>query len=313
MMIKKQVKTEKWGNCLALINDKAELIVSLDFGPRVLSYKLKEGKNVFFEDPERTVYFDDPSIGEYYKDRDTWYNYGGHRLWINPERMPQTFHPDTDPVSFELTEQGAIVYQKRQVPNELELSMEFELDEKESKVSVTHRVKNTGNQGKEFAIWCISPMAPGGVLIVPMGELQDGASPNRSFATWSYTDLTDDRLYLGKEYITLIQEPGNTYNPVNLGFNNPLGRAGYLNGKDLFINEFEYLENGCYPDRGSAFETYSDENFIEVESLGEIKVVLPGETVEHREVWTLVKTTEAFAPRNEETMKKFVEKYMKQE
>ena len=310
-MIKKNVvSTEKWGECLEITNDKAQLLLSLDFGPRGLLYKLKEGENVFFEDPERTVYFDDPSIGEYYKDRNIWYNFGGHRLWINPEKMPQTFHPDTDKVAYQLTDKGAIVHQMRQIPNELELSIEFIMDEVEAKLQVIHRVKNTADIANEFAIWCISPMAPGGMLIVPMGELEDGAAPNRSFATWPYTDLTDSRLYIGKNFLTLLQEPGNTYNPVNLGYNNPLGVAGYLNNGTLFIDRFDSKDGGNYPDRGSAFETYSDENFMEVESLGELKVVQPGETVEHIENWELVKADDAFEPRDEETLQAFAEKYM---
>lgn len=97
---------------------------------------------------------------------------------------------------------------------------------------------------------------------------------------------------------------------MNLGYNNPLGMAGYLNNGTLFINRFDSLPEGNYPDKGSAFETYSDENFMEVESLGELTEVQPEETVTHIEEWTLVETSETFGARDEEEMKAFAEKYM---
>ena len=49
MIVKEKIESRKWGNCLKLVNDYIELIVSLDFGPRILSYRLHGKENVFFE------------------------------------------------------------------------------------------------------------------------------------------------------------------------------------------------------------------------------------------------------------------------
>ena len=152
-------------------------------------------------------------------------------------------------------------------------------------------------------------MAPGGLELIPMGTLEDGALPNRVLSTWPYTDLTDSRLYIGKEFITLKQEPGNTYNPVNLGYNNLLGTVGYLNSGTLFINRFHVNPNGIYSDGGAACETFSNEFFLEVESLGELKDVAAGETVEHTEEWELFGTEEKLQPRDEESLRIFFRKH----
>lgn len=309
MIVKEKIESRKWGNCLKLVNDYTELIVSLDFGPRILSYRLHGKENVFFEDPERMIFADDKEIGDYYQNNTVWYNYGGHRLWINPEKMPETYHPDTEPVDYKETEQGAVFIQKEQVPNHLGLEIEIILEEDSSKIKVIHRVTNTGDVVKRFAIWCISPMAPGGLELIPMGTLEDGALPNRVLSTWPYTDLTDSRLYIGKEFITLKQEPGNTYNPVNLGYNNLLGTVGYLNSGTLFINRFHVNPNGIYSDGGAACETFSNEFFLEVESLGELKDVAAGETVEHTEEWELFGTEEKLQPRDEESLRIFFRKH----
>lgn len=309
-MIKKEIITsDKWGRCLKLANDFVELIVSLDFGPRILSFRLHEKENVFFEDPEKTIFVDDKEIADYYQDRDIWYNYGGHRLWINPEKLPQTYHPDTDAVDYRETESGAVFTQKEQLPNHLQLAIEIALEPKSSRVKVIHRVTNTGDVAKKFAIWCISPMAPGGTAIIPMGAIADGALPNRVFSTWPYTDLTDSRLYIGKEFITLRQEPGNTYNPVNLGYNNLPGTAGYLNRGTLFIDRFRVNPDGIYSDGGAACEIFSNEAFLEVESLGELKDVAAGQTAEHEEQWELIAAAEEPEQGDEEALKKLAEKY----
>lgn len=310
MIFKEPIVTEKWGRCLQLKNGQAEVIISLDFGPRILSFRTNLGENVFFEDPGKSVYVDDEEIGTYYKDRDIWYNYGGHRLWINPEKLPETYHPDTDQVDYELTERGAILKQAEQIPNKIALQMELELDDSDAKLKVIHKVTNTGKDSKLFAIWAISPMAPGGIEIIPMGKLEDGALPNRLFCTWPYTDLSDSRLYIGKEYMSLKQEPGNTYAPVNLGYNNPERVAGYLNKGTLFVKRFEANDKGNYSDMGVAFETFSNEAFLEVESLGELKSVAPGEMSMHVEQWELKDTNDTFGPQDEEAMRTFAEKYL---
>ena len=41
-----------FGKCLALSNESAELLVSLDFGPRILSYRLADGENILQPDAE---------------------------------------------------------------------------------------------------------------------------------------------------------------------------------------------------------------------------------------------------------------------
>ena len=151
MIVKEKIESRKWGNCLKLVNDYTELIVSLDFGPRILSYRLHGKENVFFEDPERMIFADDKEIGEYYQNNTVWYNYGGHRLWINPEKMPETYHPDTEPVNYKETEQGAVFTQKEQVPNHLGLEIEIILEEDSSKIKVIHRVTNTGDVVKRLA------------------------------------------------------------------------------------------------------------------------------------------------------------------
>src|SRR6266446_5134180 len=74
---KGQVTVEKveykgWKNNLRLSNGEAELILTLDVGPRVISYKLTNGKNVFVELADQ--------LGK--SGETEWIARGGHRLWV---------------------------------------------------------------------------------------------------------------------------------------------------------------------------------------------------------------------------------------
>src|SRR2546423_1405942 len=71
----KQFQYGGWENNLQLANEHVEIIISLDVGPRILSYKTRNGENVLKNYPEQMG-----TAGEA-----KWMIRGGHRFWIAPE------------------------------------------------------------------------------------------------------------------------------------------------------------------------------------------------------------------------------------
>jgi hypothetical protein len=57
----------------------------------------------------------------------------------------------------------------------------------------------------------------------------------------------------------------------------------------LFVKQFSYAEGRRYPDNGCNFETFTNQEFLEVESLGPLQRIAPGKSVEHVEQWWLLK------------------------
>ena len=57
---------------------------------------------------------------------------------------------------------------------------------------------------------------------------------------------------------------------------------------DLFIKTFDYVEGEKYPDLGCNFETFTNNEMLEIESLSPLKTLAPGESVSHTEHWYLV-------------------------
>ncbi|CAN5757406.1 hypothetical protein BH20VER1_BH20VER1_28430 [soil metagenome] len=73
-----------WENNLRLHNEHAELIVTLDVGPRVISYRTIDGANVFKTFEEQLG-----GTGE-----SEWKSRGGHRFWLAPEHEVLSYIPD---------------------------------------------------------------------------------------------------------------------------------------------------------------------------------------------------------------------------
>jgi hypothetical protein len=68
---------------------------------------------------------------------------------------------------------------------------------------------------------------------------------------------------------------------------NKRGWAGYVNGGALFVKQFAYEDGATYPDYGCNNEFFTAGLFIEVESLSPLKLLEPGDSIEHVERWRL--------------------------
>lgn len=267
-----------WQNNLLLANEHAELVVTLDIGPRVISYRTPRGQNVLKNYPGQIG-----ASGE-----SEWKIRGGHRLWIAPEGEG-SYALDNSPVKHELTGNGVRVENDPMAPWGLRKVLTVSLEENSSRVTLRHQIVNESEKPVEIAAWGLSVMAPGGLEIIPLpplGEHPRDLLPARSLVPWPYTDMTDARWRFGWKFITLRQT--ETGGPTKLGLSHKERWVGYLNETTLFVKTLDYVEGAAYPDLGCNFETYSDEDMLEIESLSPLRKLAPGESVEHVEQWALL-------------------------
>jgi len=196
-MLIKQFKYGGWENNLQMANDHVELIVSLDVGPRVLSYKTKKGENVFLNYPDQ--------MGQ--SGETKWMIRGGHRFWIAPEDEILSYVPDNQPVHSDLQEPNFVKVTNDGVdPWNIRKEMSIALAATSSEVTIVHKATNEGKEPVEIATWGLSVMCPGGIEIIPLpalGEHPKDLLPNRVMVAWPYTDLSDPRWRFGWKYITL--------------------------------------------------------------------------------------------------------------
>jgi hypothetical protein len=99
----------------------------------------------------------------------------------------------------------------------------------------------------------------------------------------------------GKTCILLRAEKQSAF---KVGFPNPRGWLGYWLEGNLFVKRAAYDARAEYTDFGSSSECYCNDEFIELETLGPIQTLRPGDTAMHVENWELFHNIDH--PANEE-------------
>lgn len=287
----KEIKNFKdYGKCVSISNGVIEALVTIDIGPRIIKFGYVDGQNFMCSEREALGFQTDKRYTDFFGEGKKWENLGGHRIWISPESYPETYTPDDLSVDYTVTDCGAVFCQQPQNQIGVAITLEVKMDPDDTNMQVKMNVKNIANAPKEFSVWALSVCAAGGTLIVPMNTNDTGLLPNRVISVWPYTDMSDDRLYWGKKYVTIRQDTNATC-PIKLGFDLNCGTAYYVMGQDLLCKKYETLHpTAKYPDGGVSFESYTNDVMLEFETLGELKTVAPGEESELVENWFLCKT-----------------------
>lgn len=285
---KANVKIEKtqyshYGECYKISNDTVELFVTTEIGPRVICYRFIGGTNMFAElgpDDKAKV------------DLNAWQPWGGHRLWHAPEVSPRTYVPDNGPVTAEMIGKSTLsVAPPLETSTGIQKSIYIELDKEGTGVTLTHTLKNKGVWPIELAPWGLTIMNGGGVTIIPQEPFvshDDKLLPSRPMVLWNFTDMADPRWTFGTKYVRLRTD-AKLESPQKIGMMNTLGWSGYLREGTLFVKRYPYVQGANYTDYGCNCETYTAGTFMEVESLGPLTKLEPGESVTHVEHWFLFK------------------------
>jgi hypothetical protein len=220
-----------------------------------------------------------------------WVARGGHRIWIGPEDVRYTYPPDNTPVKISI--QGDVLVATQPVEKEtgLEKQIEIRLAASGTDVTIVHRLVNRGVMTLEFAPWALTMMAPGGHGVSgfpPRGTHPEMLAPTNPLVMFAFTDLSDPRWTWLKKYFVLRQDPKNA-TPLKIGNFNPKTWGAYFLNGQMFLKRYEADPAKTYPDMGCSYETFTNANFLELETLGPLTKVPGGATVEHTEQWSLLK------------------------
>lgn len=300
----KEINYKSFGRCVEISNELVKVIITIDFGPRIINYSFAHGENIMFENEDRS--FNEPASVEKYGS--PWYIYGGHRMWTSPEGFDNCYFPDNEPVKYEALENGAHFIQRYHKACEMQCEFTVTLAEDSSDVKIEHKLTNCGNGDLTAAIWGISAMSTGGMEIMPIPTTNTHFLPNRQIAFWTYTKISDERAKWGEKYMTLSQEVNDRN--YKIGINAENNFAMYANHGDLFVMKYDLVKDGVYPDGGMSYETYTNKLFLEMESLGELKTLKSGESSTHSEYWSLYKC-EVEKKLDEDKFDELVKEYVK--
>jgi hypothetical protein len=185
---------------------------------------------------------------------------------------------------------------------ELQKEIEVSMAAAGPTVIVHHRIVNRSLFALEFAPWALTMMAQGGIAISgfpPRGRHPVNLEATNPLVMWAYTDLSDPRWKLTKTHLMLRQDPRNS-EAQKLGLFNPDTWAAYLLNGEAFVKRAAADPAKTYPDFGCSFETFTNNEFLEIETLGPMTRVQPGQTVEQTERWGLFRNVKPAALSDDE-------------
>jgi hypothetical protein len=275
----KKAGYQGWQNCYRVSNGNVELIVTADVGPRIIRYGFVGGQNLFKEYADQLGRSGEPAFQLR----------GGVRVWKAPEDPVATWAPDNSPVAITATPNGLIARAPVEPLTHLQKEIEVRMEPSGTAVTVIHRITNRSLFPLEFSPWVLTMMAPGGLAISgfpPRGKHPANLEATNPLVMWAYTNLSDKRWTFTRKYLALKQDARNP-DAQKLGMFNRHTWAAYVLNGEAFIKQAQANPSETYPDFGCSFETFTNNEFLEIETLGPMSKVLPGNTTEQTEYWSL--------------------------
>lgn len=252
-----------------------------------LEYLANSARIVRFSPAGKANLFADLGTGSLQTEYGKFYFRGGHRLWHSPEAMPRTYLPDHEGGLVTEIPNGVRIEMPPEPWTQIVKSLEIRINPDQPQVMLLHELHNAGAWAAEFSPWVLTMLRLGGVGIFPQptGNVDaSGLLPNRHLTLWPYASLADSRLKLGDDFVLIHADP--KLPPFKFGYFNRHGWIGYWLDGVFFVKRFDVSSNAkSYPDGGCNVESYCNDQFIELETLGLLTKVEPGESVFHMETW----------------------------
>jgi hypothetical protein len=277
-----------WPNTYTLDNGLIRARVVTAIGPRVVELSLADGKNLFHVRGEETG-------GS--KEED-WMFRGGWRLWVSPERKGTTYALDNTACEAEVVDGNTLrVTAPAQDEARIRKRIDLRLAAGERRLRVSTRIRNVGSTPLRYAAWSLSVLRPGGRAFVPLdvGPLT-AFDAVRRVILWSYAEVDDPRYRFGNRLIQIDHarvpppppnQTGRRDDESKIGVDSSQGWAAYWLDGTLYMKRFPYDPAGEYPDGGATIEVYSSHEFLELENLGPLTTIAPGEEILYAEEWWL--------------------------
>jgi hypothetical protein len=223
-------------------------------------------------------------------------------VWKAPEDPIASWAPDNASVTVQITSTGIIAREPIEPETRLQKEIEVSLAPSGASVTVSHRITNHSLFPLEFAPWALTMMAQGGTVVSgfpPRGHHPQNLEATNPLVMWAYTNLADPRWKFTRKYLSLRQDPNNK-EAQKLGMFNQNTWAAYLLNSEVFVKRTTADPAHQYPDFGCSFETFTNNEFLEVETLGPMTKVTPGKTVELVEHWGLFRNVKVTTLTDEE-------------
>ena len=130
----------------------------------------------------------------------------------------------------------------------------------------------------------------GGYGVVPLLPKGDHAAgdllPNYAIVPWTFADLSLPVWEIHRDFIGIRVNQAKSAQKIGLT-NYPGWSAYWLEGV-TFVKQAPVISGAAYSDLGCVFETFTNGEMIELETLGPLTKIAPGASATHVEHWGLL-------------------------
>ena len=258
-------------------NRYLRLDVLAQVGPRIVRLLLADSdENLLAELPD--IHWPTP-YGEYSL-------HGGHRLTIAPEAAGRSYLPDDYGLIVEDVPGGVRIIRWPENRLPIGKSITIVLHAERPAVTLQHCLQNDDAEPIEIAPWAVTQLPLGGVAVTSLRSFKgtDRRAPDRHVVLWPYTAQHDQRLFVDDDFVWIDAQPMAVECKVGVLAR---GWLGYLRSGVFFLKRFDPQLEQLHPDRNCNVEVYCNDRFVELETLGPLCRLEPGQAVTHVETWEI--------------------------
>ena len=269
-----------WKDSIRLHSKEAEVIVVPEIG-RVMSFRFRDGENVFWEDRSLDGKRGDAGGKE-------WINFGGDKTWPAPEAEwgkytghkewmpPPAF--DSLPVAATVTNQEVVLISPVDPHYGVRTIRHVQLWGSSLRIDTTY--ERVSGEPSKIGIWVITqfkdPVAIYGFReqksIFADGHFKFSDEP------WPQLRIKDDHFEITRDLKS----------PHKMG--SDTDRLVWVGQRETCIVSSERMKGAEYPDRGASAEVYTNpdpKKYIEIEMLGPLSLMKPGDTISRFSTYVL--------------------------
>jgi len=263
-----------WREAYRLRLGDATMVVVTEVGPRILSLSVAGGPNLLFVDQE--------TAGQGQGDAD-FCVYGGHRVWVSPETV-DTYAPDNGRCQVGVSDGKLTVIAP--VTPQTGLRKRLTVSARDGRFVVEQGVLNTGDAVYAGGIWALTCVVPKGTVVFPWGR--QASWDLKKIVYWSKwmghsSDVNSPQWQPGPDLFAVRP----TGEEGKVGSNSPEGWVALCRDDATFVKSYPWFPNVRYPDEDCSLQVYTNEHFVEMETLSPLTTFYPGQEIVHREVWTV--------------------------
>lgn len=268
-------------DCIELRNEHTRVVLGHHAGGRVLAFSLN-GVNAIYLKPGQEGWVWDGANRT---------DLSGGRCDIGPEKLiPKRDALWLGPWEAEVVGPGkARMTSVEDAATGVQLVRDFELDSDRSRLTFTQTMRNVSDRVTRWCHWSRTFSTGHGICVVPIDDrskFPDGYIMYGPGAVMDYKP-DDPNIYRDGDYLVVRDTPVRP----KLGMDAMVGWFGYLTKDDLlFVKQYPTYPDRVYNEMAALTISiwYKDDRVCELEPIGPMEELAPGESASFTETWTLI-------------------------